>query len=102
MASVARVVLPIVQAARDRGIGPWLEFGDVEEQLRVLHPVAVRKEVPAPMVPFYGLLAAEHGYQVTGAHRAAGAVRLVLLRLSDRPAPVGLLGGRLASARPVA
>ena len=56
---------PMVLAARDRGLGPWLEFGDIEDQLRVLQPVAVRKEVPAPMVPFYGLLAAEHGYAWT-------------------------------------
>ncbi len=71
---------PAVQAARDRGIGPWLDFGDVEDQLRVVQPVAVRKEVPAPMVPFYRLLAAEHGYRVEGVAHDPAAVRVVLLR----------------------
>ncbi len=86
---------PMVQAARGRGIGPWLDVGDVEDQLRVVQPVAVRKEVPAPMVPFYGLLAAEHGYRVEGVAHDPAAVRVVLLRLPgaadvSRAAPGGL------------
>jgi len=77
----------MVLAARDRGLGPWLEFGDVEDQMRMFHPVAVRKEVPGPMVPFYRLLAAEHGYRVEGAVHHSGSVRMVLLRLACAVSP---------------
>jgi len=96
---------PMVLAARDRGLGPWLEFGDVEAQMRTFQPVAVRKAVPSPMLPFYRLLAAEHGYRVEGAVHHSGAVRMVLLRLPGSVPPAQAAPGSsqtLSQRRPVA
>ena len=84
----------MVLAARDRGLGPWLEFGDIEDQMRMFQPVAMRKEVPGPMIPFYRLLAAEHGYRVEGAVHGPGAVRMVLLRLPGAVGPRHTVPGR--------
>lgn len=67
-----------------RGLGPWLEFGDVESQLRFLRPAVLRKYVAASMLPIYALLAREHGYEMATTWKDH-AVRLVLCRSQDGP-----------------
>lgn len=69
-----------VMADTHRGIGPWIEFGEVEDQLRMFKPRAIRKFVAGGMVPFYALLAREHGYRAEAGSRSDSAVRMVLVR----------------------
>jgi hypothetical protein len=71
-----------------RGLVPWLEFGDVESQLRILRPAVLRKFVAASMLPIYALLAQEHGYRVATDALSGQGVRLVLWRGPTGPARV--------------
>jgi len=71
-----------VMTAARRGIGPWIEFGEVEDQLRTFKPLAVRKFVASGMVPFYAMLAHEHGYRAEARCSCDSSVRMVLVRHS--------------------
>jgi hypothetical protein len=67
----------------DFGIGPWLEFGEVEDQLRIVRPRVLRKSVSPGMVPLYALLAHELEY-CTVVLDVQDNVRLLLIRKDRR------------------
>jgi hypothetical protein len=46
------------------GLAGWLEFGDIEDQLRFVRPIVLRQELRTNLLPFYALLAESHGYRL--------------------------------------
>jgi hypothetical protein len=46
------------------GLISWLEFGDIEDQLRFVQPIVFRRELKTSMLPFYALLAESQGYRL--------------------------------------
>ena len=78
---------PMVLAARDRGLGPGWSSATWRTRCGRCNRWQCARRCRAPMLPFYRLLAAEHGYRVEGAVHHSGAVRMVLLRLAGLHLP---------------
>ncbi len=72
------------------GLVGWLEFGDVEDQLRFVRPIVLRQELRTSLLPFYALLAESHGYRLRMDRRSPSTSCAYFLRdrESSNTAPV--------------
>jgi hypothetical protein len=62
------------------GLVSWLEFGDVEDQLRFVRPIVFRHQLKRSMLPFYALLAESHGYRLRASRSSRSTACAYFLR----------------------